>query len=112
MSSFEPDFEFKDKTREILRGGKVLPLCKLHADIFACLLLASEDSPIGIGPIARSTGMRVPQVPGELRYLARRLRLVSIEIAVSPRGRWLIFEEIPKWQPTIAPPIRLEGDAP
>jgi hypothetical protein len=106
----DPDFRFNHKTREVRHCGKAITLCKLHADIFACLLLASEESPIGIGPIARSTGMRIPQVPGELRYLGRRLKLVSIRIAVSPRGRWLIFEEVPKWQPTIAPPVSAPGN--
>ena len=105
-----PPFVFSHKTREITREGRVLPLCKLHAEIFACLCLASEESPAGAGTIVRATGMRITDVHGEVRYLARRLRLVSIKVAASPRGRWLIFEEVPKWKPNIPPPAILPNE--
>jgi hypothetical protein len=107
-----PPFIFNHRTGELQRGGRAITLCKLHSEMFAYLALASEDSPIGPGSIARSTGMKLDDVPGEMRYLAKRLQLVSIRVGSSPRGRWLIFEEIPKWQPNIAPPVRLEGEVP
>ena len=105
-----PPFVFNHRTGELQRGGRAITLCKLHSEMFGCLALASEDSPIGPGHIARSTNMKLHDVPGELRHLARRLNLVSIKIGASPRGRWLIFEDIPKWKPTIAPPAVLPGE--
>lgn len=109
----QPDFHFNEKTGEIRRGGIVIPpLCKLHREMMACLLLASEQSPVGPTALARATSMPVYDVPGELRHLGRRLLSVSIRIASSPQGRWLIFEEMQKWKPKIAPPVRLEGEAP
>ena len=108
----DPDFHFNDKTKEVRHGGLKIALCRLHADMFACLMLASEESPAGPTVVARATGMPVHNVAGEMRHLARRLMLVSIRIGSQPRGRWLIFEEIAKWQPNISPPVRLEGEAP
>lgn len=107
-----PDFHFNEKTGEIRRGGIVIPpLCRLHRDMLACLLLASEQSPVGAPAIARASGMRTTNVPDEIRNLARRLSHVAIRIATSPQGRWLIFEEMRKWKPNIPPPVRLEGEA-
>lgn len=106
--TFPPDCEFNEKTRELHRGGKVLHLCKLHADLFACL--ASAQAAIGTAAVAKATGMPEHAVTNEVRALARRLDSLSIKIAASPRGRWLVFEPMRKWQPDIPPPVRLPGE--
>lgn len=105
-----PDFIFDPKRCDLSRGGRVIALCKLHVDLFACLV--SAQGPIGSAAVAKAVGIPIYDVIGEIRALAAHLDFLSISIASSPRGRWLVFEPMRKWQPDIPPPVRLEGEAP
>lgn len=102
------DFTFNDKTGELSRGGKIISLCRMHAQIFDCL--AKAQAPISSYAIERAIGAREKTVYFELPALCRRLRPLGISIATAQRKRWLVFEEPAKWQPDIPPPVRLEGE--
>lgn len=106
-----PPFVFNRKTGELQRGGRVIALCRLHADIFNCL--AHAQTSIGCPAIARAVNMPVHAVENEMPRLARRLSHVWINICSSNQrhGKWLEFEDIPKWRPSIPPPVRLDGEA-
>lgn len=103
-----PPFVFNHKSGDLQREGKLIALCRLHADIFA--VFAAAQTPIGYGGIAKAIGTPTHDVQNEMQSLIRRLKPLGIVIARSPRGSWLEFEDVPKWRPTIAPPIRLEGE--
>ena len=104
-----PEFVFSHKTCELSRGGKMIALSRAHADIFACL--AAAQGLIGCGAIAKAIDLPDDVVEDELSSLARRLKPLGIAIASERgRGKWLVFEDVPKWQPNIPPPAVLEGE--
>jgi len=106
----DPDYRFNPKTRELERGGVVTALCKLHADMFACYVEA--QAPIGAGSIARALGLPAANdISNEIPAFLKRLKPLGITLHTSPQGSWLVFEDIPKWKPRIAEPIRLEGES-
>lgn len=99
-----PDFNFNEKTGELQHGGKLIPLSRLHAEMFACLVKAH-------GPItAQGIAVAVGQTEGAIRYempaFRGRLSRVHIRIASSggsggKGGYWLVFEEPRKWKPNV-----------
>jgi len=111
-----PAFVFNHATGELQREGKLIALCRLHADIFNALAYA--QGAIGVGGIAKAINMPAHAVENEMPALRARLKPLGILIASArPHnsfggGKWLEFEDVKKWQPTIAPPIRLEGECP
>lgn len=103
------DFTFNEKTCELSRGGKIISLCRLHAQIFDCYVKA--QAPITVVGVATALGLPKHVVWVELTSLVRRLRPLGITfLNGGSRGRSLLFEDVPKWQPNIAPPARLEGE--
>lgn len=105
-----PDFTFNEKTGELSRGGKLVSLCRLHAQIFGALVRA--QGPISPTAIERAIGAVKKSVYFEIAPLARRIRPLGISIESGNRQRWLSFGEVPKWKPKIPDPVRLEGERP
>jgi len=108
----DPDYHFNPKTRGLERGGVVTHLCKLHADMFACYVEAGiQGVPIGAGAIARALGFtHANDISNEIPAFLKRLKPLGITLGTSPQGSWLVFEDIPKWKPTIPDPVRLESE--
>lgn len=106
-----PPFVFNSKTGELQRGGRAITLCRFRADIFNCF--AHAQTMIGAGAIAKAIGAKkVDDVANEIPRLAKQLVPLGIRIARDPgRGSWLTFEDVPKWRPSIPPPVRLDGEA-
>ena len=103
-------FVFDHRTGELTRNHSVIALCRLHAQIFACL--AEAQGPIGRGAISRAIGVPTSSVDNEMPALARRLKPLGIRIAREKSvGSWLEIDAMPRWEPRIAPPVRLEGEA-
>lgn len=103
-----PPFVFNNKTGELRRQGIVTTLCRLHADIFNCY--ATAQTPIGAGAIAKAINQPEHSIKDEIPTLVKRLKPLGILIArTTSRGGWLEFENVPKWKPTIAPPITIES---
>lgn len=109
MAQQSPPFVFNHRTGDLVREGRMIALCRLHAEIFACL--AAAQGPIATAAIARAVNMPLHSVENEMPALAARIKRLGILIARSlGRGRYLQFEEVPKWKPNIPEPVRLEGD--
>lgn len=105
-------FFFNHNTGEVVKDGRATTLGVLQTKIFAALSQATiNHAPIGTGAIAKQINEHEDNVEDELPGLIRRLKKLGILVAYERgRGRWLEFEDVPKWQPTIAPPVRLEGE--
>lgn len=110
------DYDFNEKTGELQRQKILVPLGRLHADIFGALDVA--QGPMTVAEIARAINMPVHAVENEMPALRARLKPLGILIASSrPHrgvggGKWLQFEDVKKWEPTIPPPVILEGERP
>lgn len=102
-------FVFHYRTGELVRDGRAITLNRLHAGIFNAIAFA--QTPIGAGAIAKSIGCPRHDIEPAIPGLARKLAKLGIRIAsANGRGRWLEFEPIQKWRPTIVPPATIDGE--
>lgn len=103
-----PDFAFDKKTGELRRGGKIVPLCKLHAEIF---VMHQDGDVLSTKDVADRLHIPFHDTQYAISCVQKRLRKIGLDLAgVSGRGRRFVVNDMPKWQPTIPPPITIEGD--
>lgn len=103
------DFTFNEKTGEIARGGKLLALCRLHAQIFDAAKGATVEAPVPAATIAEQLrlGMNAAAVCYEMRAVNRRLSRLGLHFrgvhGRRKQGFALVVDPMPKWEPRIPP---------
>lgn len=108
-----PAFTFNEKTGELARGGKLIALRRLHAEIFDAVAYAT--APLIFERLQRRlSGKLSPRVLGrEVAGLNRRIKPLGLAIEavnggnVMTMGRRLVVNEMPKWKPTIPAPAEV-----
>lgn len=105
-----PDFTFDEKTGELQRGSIVMLLKEAHRLMFVALRSGARVPTQNLAEI-----LEAPDkiwLANEVNRLRKRLRRIGLNIEGKKWiGYQLIVGEMPKWEPTIAPPVRLEGEA-
>lgn len=103
-----PDFVFNEKTGELQRGDKLIALCRLHADMFACL--AKAQGPISKRSMAVALNVKPTSLDYEWPAFRGRLCRLGIRVASQQGGRsgyWLVFDEVPKRRVIVPPPVEV-----